>query len=322
MDAATHFSLAEAARVLQVNESRVRTLVRLGGIAPEAGPAPRFTFQQLLLLRTTHGLLESGVPEKRVRKIWSSLRDQVAGDQPLSGITVLAEGDQAVATDGEATWEPDSGQVVLDFGAAPVDEPESAAVAKDVPENAAVEAPAASAAIAAPEPPARTTRPRLALVPLLVPERAVTTATLDMDADLSAEQWFQLGNELESSSGAEARDAYLRALEADPTFSEAHLNLGRLDHEAGELGRAEAHYRDAVRSAPDDPTPHFNLGVLLEDRARPEEAVFAYKQAIARDPDLADAHYNLGLLLESRGRRAEAMKHLMIARGLYDRASG
>ncbi|HEY2924752.1 MAG TPA: tetratricopeptide repeat protein, partial [Candidatus Eisenbacteria bacterium] len=87
-------------------------------------------------------------------------------------------------------------------------------------------------------------------------------------------------------------------------------------HEAGELGRAEAHYRSAVQCAPEDATGHFNLGVLLEDRGRPDEAIQAYEQAIARDPDAADVYYNLGLLLESRGRRSEAMRHLMTAHRL------
>jgi tetratricopeptide (TPR) repeat protein len=139
-------------------------------------------------------------------------------------------------------------------------------------------------------------------------------------SSLTAIQWFHLASEMEDESPVEARRAYLQALELDPGLADAHLNLGRLEHEAGELGKAEAHYRDAVRCAPDDPTCHYNLGVLLEDRKRPDEALHAYRQALERDPDLGDAHYNLGLLLESRGRKAEAIRHLMRARQLYEHA--
>src|SRR5205085_4621038 len=96
----------------------------------------------------------------------------------------------------------------------------------------------------------------------------------------------------------------------------ARVNLGRLLHIAGELGRAEPQYREAVRLDPDDPTPHYNLGVLLEEQHRPEDAIHAYRQAILRDPDFADAHCNLGLLLESLGREQEAVRHLMAARKL------
>lgn len=322
MDATTQFSVGEAARVLQVSDARVRTLARLGGIVldPGADGASEFTFQQLLILRTTHGLLEAGVPSRRVRHLWTSLRRQLAGNLPLTSIRIFADGDRAIAWDGQARWQPDSGQFLLDFGAA-----EIAARAEAEAEPAAFTAraevePSEVATSAAIKRPERT--------PLTLAMPAATTATVETEealpdtATLTAEQWFQIGSELESTSPVEARRAYEQALEADPAMADAHLNLGRLDHDAGELGKAEAHYRDAVRCAPDDATCHYNLGVLLEDRGRPDEAVLAYKQAIVRDPELADAHYNLGLLLESHGRRSEAMRHLMIARQLYDQASG
>jgi tetratricopeptide (TPR) repeat protein len=141
--------------------------------------------------------------------------------------------------------------------------------------------------------------------------------SLPFAPSLTSEQWFHLGCEIETTSPVEARQAYLQAIELDPDLADAHLNLGRLEHEAGELGKAEAHYRDAVRCSPADPTSHFNLGVLLEDRGRREEAAYAYERALTFDPDSADAHYNLGLLLETMGRRSQAIRHLMTARQLY-----
>jgi len=276
-DATRQYSTHDAARILQATEARVRTWARLGGLAPQADADgnPTFTFQQLLLLRTTRGLLDAGIPAGRVRRVWSSLRRQLSSDIPLTRVRILADGARAVAWDENASWQPDSGQFLLDFGAAEITEP--------------AETPAALA----PETPAPT-----------------------------AEQWFHLASELEDTSPLEARQAYLQALALDPELADAHLNLGRLEHEAGELGKAEMHYQRAVQCAPEDATAHFNLAVLLEDRDRPEEALQAYAQAIARDPDgAADAHYNLGLLLEARGRRDEAMRHLMAARRLYEVAS-
>jgi tetratricopeptide (TPR) repeat protein len=191
-----------------------------------------------------------------------------------------------VAWDENATWQPDSGQFLLDFGAAEITE--------------LAETPAALTVVGA---------------------RGAHTEAPETEAP-TAEQWFHLACELEETSPLEARQAYIQALASDPELADAHLNLGRLEHEAGELGKAEMHYQRAVQCAPDDPTAHFNLAVLLEDRNRPDEAIQAYAQAIARDPDgAADAHYNLGLLLEARGRRDEAMRHLMAARRLYEVAS-
>src|SRR5690349_20300077 len=55
------FSLREAARILEVPEARLRALARAGFLAPQRGPVGplSFGFRDLLLLRTTKGLLES-----------------------------------------------------------------------------------------------------------------------------------------------------------------------------------------------------------------------------------------------------------------------
>jgi tetratricopeptide (TPR) repeat protein len=134
---------------------------------------------------------------------------------------------------------------------------------------------------------------------------------------LTAEQWLDLACELEKSSPAEARRAYHQALDLDSTLECAHINVGRLYHQAREFRQAEAHYREAIRCAPDDALAYFNLGVLLEDRGQAETAIGAYCEALNREPGLADAHYNLALLFEARGRRSEAIKHFRLARKFY-----
>jgi tetratricopeptide (TPR) repeat protein len=135
----------------------------------------------------------------------------------------------------------------------------------------------------------------------------------------TAQEWFDLGLELEAYSPEEARQAYRQALDLDPALADAHANLGRLDHEARRYAEAEAHYKTAAERGPDDPVPRFNLGVLYDDLGRRDDAIRAYKQAIERDPDFADAHYNLGLLYEALGRRTETITHLRKARALYGR---
>ncbi len=135
----------------------------------------------------------------------------------------------------------------------------------------------------------------------------------------SAVGWFDLGLELEAYSPEEARQAYHQALELGPPMADAHVNLGRLYHEAKDYVRAEAHYRAAAEIAPADPVPRFNLGVLSEDLDRRGDAIRAYQQALALDPDFADAHYNLGLIYDAMGRRTETITHLRRARTLFAR---
>jgi tetratricopeptide (TPR) repeat protein len=299
-------SLREAAKILEVPEARLRAIARAGLLAPQRGPIGPITFgfRDLLLLRTTKGLLDSGVPLARIRRIWSSLRDQLAADVPLTSVTIRTDGEDVIATDGVTAWRPDSGQSLLDFEA------------REIAER--VEAARAASPKAEPAPmPDRPVGPR-PMPPHARRESEVQGAAApEAGEDLSAEQCYELGLELEGSSPLEALAAYQRAVELDPWMADAHVNLGRLYHLTGERGRAEAHYRDAVRLAPEDPVPHFNLGVLLEEQGRKDEAVHAYQQAVNRDPDFADAECNLGLLLESMGRRQDAARHLMTARELY-----
>ena len=134
---------------------------------------------------------------------------------------------------------------------------------------------------------------------------------------LTAEHWFNLGVELEATSTQEAQRAYHMALALDPKRGDAHLNLGKLYHDAHDLTKAEGHYRAAAESDPEDPAPHFNLGVLMEDLKRPQDALRAYHEAVKLDPSFADAHYNLGLLCDSLGKKTEAFSHLRAARKIY-----
>jgi len=131
-----------------------------------------------------------------------------------------------------------------------------------------------------------------------------------VEETLSADEWYALGFDLEVTSPDEARDAYRRALELDPHHAEAHINLGRLLHEAGRLEDALGHYRLALQAHPDDPTAAFDLAIALEDVGRTYEAIEAYEQAIRSDPRLADAYFNLARLYQISGKRAAALRYL------------
>jgi tetratricopeptide (TPR) repeat protein len=134
----------------------------------------------------------------------------------------------------------------------------------------------------------------------------------------SAEEWFDLGCELEPTAPEEAREAYRRALALDPEHADAHLNLGRLLHEAGDPLAAETHYRRAADIRPSDATAAYNLGVALQDLHRPADAVAAYCRAVAADPDYADAYFNLAGLYEELGKRAAAIRSLKIYKSLTE----
>ena len=142
------------------------------------------------------------------------------------------------------------------------------------------------------------------------------TAAREREGEIDAAGWYDLGCDLEAVAPAEARDAYRRAVALDPHHADAHVNLGRLLHEAGEVAAAENHYRIALAETPTHATAAFNLGVALEDQGRNGEAVAAYERVVAADPRHADAHFNLSRLHEKAGRKPEALRHLAAYRNL------
>jgi tetratricopeptide (TPR) repeat protein len=126
----------------------------------------------------------------------------------------------------------------------------------------------------------------------------------------SAQDWFERALDLEEEDVEAALRAYGEAVAADPKHLDAHVNLGRLLHEAARLEDAERAYRDAIKACGEAPALLYNLGVLLEDLNRKAEAMQAYESALRGDPALADCHYNLALLCEALERPREAIRHM------------
>src|SRR5438105_2279194 len=103
--------------MLGLTPSRVRAYVRAGVLTAERGEDGRlrFSFQDLLLLRTAEGLVAERIPPRRVVRALKRLRAQLPNARPLTGVPLSADGDTVVAHDGTARWQPDTGQVLLSF---------------------------------------------------------------------------------------------------------------------------------------------------------------------------------------------------------------
>jgi tetratricopeptide (TPR) repeat protein len=140
--------------------------------------------------------------------------------------------------------------------------------------------------------------------------RRAALAARTASSELDAEDWYDMGVHLEIAAPDDARDAYRRALELAPSHAEAHVNLGRLLHEQGDLAAAEEQYRAALAAQPDSVLAAFNLGVVLEDGGRADEAVGVYERLLKHDRRCADAHFNLARLYERSGRRIASLRHL------------
>jgi tetratricopeptide (TPR) repeat protein len=254
----------------------VRSSVRSGYVHPTRGTRReyRFSFQDLVALRAVKQLLDAGLSKRRVAQALGRLVDELPAERTLAGVRIVADGDRVVVEDGDEIWNPESGQRVLDF------RPVGAGGAPPLRHG-----------------PARNQPPAF-------------TVDADQAPDLAAEEWYQLGIELESENTREAKAAYRKAIELAPAHVDAHLNLGRLLHEEGRVRTAADCYRQALELRPADATACFNLAVALEDLGRPMEALSAYERVIEADSEYADAYFNIAGIYERLGKRSEAVRYL------------
>src|SRR5512147_3036579 len=107
----------DVARILGLPEAEVRRFARAGFVSPRRGPrnALRFSFQDLVLLRAAAELVKAEVPASRVRRALRRLQGQLPAGRSLASLAVTAEGEEIVVRDGAARWQPETGQVLLDF---------------------------------------------------------------------------------------------------------------------------------------------------------------------------------------------------------------
>ena len=270
------FSTREVARLLRVTPARGRSLVYAGFVTPGRGPGRRyrFSFQDVVVLRAARDLVASRVPPGRVSRIVAGLRAELPGGRSLASVRIAADGSRVVVREGGESWEPESGQLLLDFTVA----------------DLAVRA-----------------------MPLA---RRAAAAAHENGEEMTAEDWFALGYELEATEIDEAIRAYRQAVSLDPEHADAHVNLGRLLHERGDAAAAARHYTRAASLCPGDATAAYDLGVALQDLGRFEEAAQVYGAAIELAPDHADTYFNLSAVYERLGDEALAFRHLKTYRQL------
>ncbi len=135
------------------------------------------------------------------------------------------------------------------------------------------------------------------------------------ELDLSATSYVERGVFLaEVGRLQDAIQATEKAAQLDPKFVLAHANLVSLYGRAGNLQKAEEHYRAVLSLNPEQfPKAHYDYGVLLMREGQFPEAEVAFRRAIQIQPAYAEAHNNLGYVLEREGRQAEAMAEYRIS---------
>jgi len=113
---------------------------------------------------------------------------------------------------------------------------------------------------------------------------------------------------------AGSAEAFRRAIALDPSYAEAHTDLGVEYLNLGLLDDAIAEFRTATRLDPATSVHHANLGLALMTIGRFREAEPEARTAVALDETSTKAQFLLGYVLAHRPEtRAAAEEHLRYA---------
>ncbi len=276
------YSIRDVARILAVQESRLRYWMQVGFVGPTVRKGGRFyyTFCDLVAVKAAKDLLAADIPLQRVRKAVESLRKALPNDtHPTSRMRVCSDGNTIVALADDVAFEPVGGQVVMAFTLPSFGEHISDVLA----------------------------------MPRVDPSapQEITDSPTEANGGTTAYRMFVEACAAEDRGETElAEHLFRQAIDLEPHMAAALTNLGNLVYRQGEVEEARKLYERAIEHDPTQPEARYNLANTLEDLGEIELAVAELRKVCAAAPDFADAHYNLGLMLAQLGGTAQARQHL------------
>jgi tetratricopeptide (TPR) repeat protein len=256
------YGVRDVERLLRVSRATVRALVEAGFVTPARGPRNswRFSFQDLIVLRTAQALADAQVPQRRITKSVKELRRHLPETMPLSGLSIGAVADKVVVREGRTRWQADSGQYLLAFEGDPADGSLTVIERAPAPKEAAPKEDWFHEALA-----------REAKDPQGAMEayrKAIAADPANVDARVN------LGLLLhEAKRLPEAGRVYSDALQAcgpDPVLL---YNLGVLLEDLGSADEAGRAYRAAIWADPQMADAHYNLALLYGRTGKSKEAI-------------------------------------------------
>jgi tetratricopeptide (TPR) repeat protein len=103
--------------MLGFGRSVITGLIDAGFVSPARGARNeyRFTFQDVVLLRTAYQLRAAKIPPRKMLSSLRQLRERLPQELPLSGLRIRAIGNDVAVRTADAGWEAQSGQLLMDF---------------------------------------------------------------------------------------------------------------------------------------------------------------------------------------------------------------
>ncbi|HLX22353.1 MAG TPA: tetratricopeptide repeat protein [Usitatibacter sp.] len=256
------YGVREVEKLLRLPRATIRAFVAAGFVSPERGPRDslRFSFQDLIVLRTAQALADAKVPARRITESLKELRRHLPERMPLSGLSIGAVADRVVVREGGNRWQADSGQYLLAFEGDPSDGSLSVIETPAPPPQSALGDDWYSQGVAL------EVRDREGAM------RAYDRAIVEDPSRLDAR--INLGRLLhESGRHEEAERAYREALTACGTHAVVLYNLAVLLEDMDRGAEAIEVYEQALHSDPELADGHYNLALLYERLGKPRQAI-------------------------------------------------
>ena len=270
------YTLRHIEEMLGLGRSVITSLISAGFVSPGRGARNeyRFTFQDVVLLRTAYELRASRIPPRRMLRSLRLLKAKLPAELPLSGLRITAIGNDVAVRDGASHREVETGQLLLDFevascagtvsflqrtaGAAPHRPPGAAQwfargeQLEEEGDTGAAESAYRHALDAAPD----HANAYLNLGAMLCEEGRCDAAVTLYDQAIrhcpdAPLIHFNRAIALEDlAREREALQSYERSLELAPDLADAHYNAARLHEKLGEAQGALRHYSAYRRLQP------------------------------------------------------------------------
>lgn len=288
------FTRAEVARILGIQEKRLRYWERLRLVRPGKERRARgYSFRDLVALKTIAQLTAHRVPAQRLGRAVAALQRQLQDVRaPLTELRVVSNGREVAvfAPSAGAAHEPLTGQFVLNFDTREVAAKVQALSARSAEEWFEI----GLASDASPD-----TWPQAAEAY----QRAVELAPEWLEARINlGATLYQLG-QME-----EAERHFRAALQREAENSTLHFNLGCVLDEQGRFEEAIQHLKIAVQLAPHYADAHFNLALAYEKARNRRAARPHWVHYLRLEPKGAWADYARARLAEPVLQRATHLR--------------
>ncbi|HUG26013.1 tetratricopeptide repeat protein [Piscinibacter sp.] len=264
------FSLRELQSMLGISRAVISGLIASGFVTPSRGARReyRFTFQDVVLLRTAHGLQAAQIPPRKIVRSLQRLRATLPGELPLTGLRITAVGSEVAVKEGAAHWQVDSGQMLMDFEVVPAQG--SVSFLTRTPQEAAP----------AEENDASDWFERgveLEATDMIEAERAYREAI--RKAPDYVDPYLNLGVILcDAGRCDEAIALYREALAQCPQEPLLHFNLAIAREDAGHVEEALAAYERCMALSPEFADAHYNAARLHERLGHATKAIRHYSE--------------------------------------------